>query len=74
MAYVRDSDTSLWLHNKLGTNDLWSSHSICSQLDKELLGKIPQIFSDLQSQVKLKLILAIIHIPLRNMAEVGGTF
>ncbi|XP_022672460.1 negative elongation factor A-like isoform X2 [Varroa jacobsoni] len=69
MSSVRDSDTSLWLHNKLGTNDLWSSHSICSQLNRELLRKIPQIFPDLQSQVKLKLILAILHIPLRNMVE-----
>ncbi|OQR68294.1 negative elongation factor A-like, partial [Tropilaelaps mercedesae] len=69
MSSVRDSDTSLWLHNKLGTNDLWSSHSICSQLNRDLLRKIPQIFPDLQSQVKLKLILAILHIPLRNMVE-----
>ncbi|KAF7407213.1 hypothetical protein HZH66_001750 [Vespula vulgaris] len=49
MANVRDSDTSLWLHNKLGTsNDSWT---------------------DLQTQVKLKLLLSFFHIPRRNVEE-----
>jgi len=71
MANVRDSDTSLWLHNKLGTsNDSWTSGSICSQLNKEVLRNIKDCFPDLQTQVKLKLLLSFFHIPRRHVEEV----
>lgn len=71
MANVRDSDTSLWLHNKLGTsNDSWISGSICSQLNKEVLRNIKECFPDLQTQVKLKLLLSFFHIPRRLVEEV----
>uniref|UniRef100_T1IIP8 HDAg domain-containing protein n=1 Tax=Strigamia maritima TaxID=126957 RepID=T1IIP8_STRMM len=70
MALVRDSDTSLWLHNKLGTsNDLWSGGSICSQLNQDVLRNVKECFIDLQVQVKLKLLLAFLHIPRRNVEE-----
>lgn len=70
MANVRDSDTSLWLHNKLGTsNDSWTSGSICSQLNKEVLRNIKDCFPDLQTQVKLKLLLSFFHIPRRLVEE-----
>lgn len=72
MANVRDSDTSLWLHNKLGTsNDSWTGGSICSQLNAEVLRNIKDCFPDLQTQVKLKLLLSFFHIPRRNVEEVG---
>ena len=75
MANVRESDTSLWLHNKLGTsNDSWIAGSICSQLNAEILSNIKDCFIDLQTQVKLKLLLAIFHIPKRNLDEVSGFF
>lgn len=71
MANVRDSDTSLWLHNKLGTsNDSWTGSSICSQLNAEVLRNIKDCFPDLQTQVKLKLLLSFFHIPRRNVDEV----
>ena len=71
MAHVRDSDTSLWLHNKLGTsNDLWAGSSIISQLNQDVLKNIRECFIELQSQVKLKLLLAFLHIPRRNVEEV----
>jgi len=71
MANVRDSDTSLWLHNKLGTsNDSWINGSICSQLNKEVLRNIKECFPDLQTQVKLKLLLSFLHIPRRLVEEV----
>lgn len=71
MATVRDSDISLWLHNKLGTsNDSWTSGSICSQLNNEVLRNIKDCFPDLQTQVKLKLLLSFFHIPRRNVEEV----
>lgn len=71
MANVRDSDTSLWLHNKLGTsNDSWISGSICTQLNKEVLRNIKECFADLQTQVKLKLLLSLFHIPRRLVEEV----
>ncbi|GAB6023181.1 hypothetical protein CHUAL_008006 [Chamberlinius hualienensis] len=70
MAYVRDNDTSLWLHNKLGTgNDLWSGRSICSHLNRDVLRNVKDCFADLQTQVKLKLLLSFIHIPRRNVDE-----
>ncbi|KAF2899133.1 hypothetical protein ILUMI_07042 [Ignelater luminosus] len=70
MANVRDSDTSLWLHNKLGTsNDSWTGGSICSQLNAEVLRNIKDCFPDLQTQVKLKLLLSFFHIPRRNTEE-----
>ncbi|XP_014475799.1 PREDICTED: negative elongation factor A [Dinoponera quadriceps] len=71
MANARDSrDTSLWLHNKLGTsNDSWTGSSICSQLNAEVLRNIKDCFPDLQTQVKLKLLLSFFHIPRRNVEE-----
>ncbi|XP_063389185.1 negative elongation factor A [Cydia fagiglandana] len=70
MANVRDSDTSLWLHNKLGTsNDSWTTGSICTQLNAEVLKNIKDCFPDLQTQVKLKLLLSFFHIPRRNVEE-----
>nr|CAD7460038.1 unnamed protein product [Timema tahoe] len=70
MAHTRDSDTSLWLHNKLGTsNDSWTGGSICSQLNSEVLRNIKDCFPELQTQVKLKLLLSFFHIPRRNVEE-----
>lgn len=72
MANVRDSDTCLWLHNKLGTsNDSWTGGSICSQLNAEVLRNIKDCFPDLQTQVKLKLLLSFFHIPRRSTEEVS---
>lgn len=69
----RERETSLWLHNKLGTasSDSWLSSSICSQLNKEVLRNIKDCFSDLQTQVKLKLLLSFFHIPRRCVDEVS---
>lgn len=67
---TRDLDTALWLHNKLGTsNDQWSGRTIVSQLNREKLRSIRDCFIDLQPQVKLKFLLAIIHISKRNFEE-----
>ena len=72
MANVRDSDTSLWLHNKLGTsNDTWIGESICSQLSAAVLGNIRECYEELQTQVKLKLLLTFLHIPRRYIEEVS---
>lgn len=67
---ARDFDTALWLHNKLGTShDQWSGRTIVSQLSRDKLRSIRDCFIDLQPQVKLKLLLAIIHIAKRNVEE-----
>lgn len=72
MANVRENDTSLWLHNKLGnSNELWSNGSICSQLNVEVLKNIRDCFTELQSLVKLKLLLSFLHIQRRNVEEVS---
>lgn len=71
MANLMFSDTSLWLHNKLGySNDSWISGSICSQLNKEVLRNIKECFADLQTQVKLKLLLSFFQIPRRSVTMV----
>jgi len=70
MGNVRDSDTSLWLHNKLGSNEPWTSGSISSQLNPEVLANIKDCFVELQTQVKLKLLLSFFHVPRRNIEEV----
>jgi len=68
MASNIQSDTSLWLHNKLGTsNDSWTGGSIVSQLNPDILKKIRNCFQDLQPQVKLKLLLSFLHIGRRNL-------
>jgi negative elongation factor A len=70
MASGREGDTSLWLHNKLGTsNDTWVGGSICSQYNAEVLGNIRECFVYLQPQVKLKLLLSFFHIPRRSADE-----
>jgi hypothetical protein len=74
MSNVRDSDTSLWLHNKLGSNESWAGGSISSQLNPEVLKNIKDCFVDLQTQVKLKLLLSFFHIPRRNIDEVRDEF
>ncbi|XP_072177632.1 negative elongation factor A-like [Diadema setosum] len=71
MATVRDSDTSLWLNNKLGDNDdLWSGiTSISTQLHRDVLRNTHDCFQNLQPTVKLKLLMAILHMPRRNVEE-----
>ena len=71
MATVRDSDISLWLHNKLGTStDSWAGGSICSQLNIEVLKNIQECFMELQTQVKLKFLLSFFQFSRRNLEEV----
>ena len=68
---VRDSDTSLWLHNKLGTStDSWAGGSICSQLNPEVLKNIQECFVELQTQVKLKFLLSFFQFSRKNLEEV----
>lgn len=55
----------------LKLTDLWTNGSICSQLNKEVLRNIKEIFTDLQTQVKLKLLLSFFHIPRRLIDEVS---
>lgn len=70
MATVRDSDTSLWLHNKLGiSTDSWTGGSICSQLNPEVLKNIQECFVELQTQVKLKFLLSFFQFSRRNLEE-----
>ncbi len=76
MATVRESDTSLWLHNKLGDNeDLWSGiSSISTQLKGDVLQNIHACFQGLHPTVKLKMLMSILHMPRRNVDEVSLPF
>ncbi|CAN0107020.1 negative elongation factor A isoform X1 [Lampetra fluviatilis] len=70
MASVRESDTSLWLHNKLGSPDeLWTPSSIVSLLTKDVIRNIQECFHALSSPVKLKLLLGVLHLPRRTVDE-----
>lgn len=69
---MKDSDTGLWLHNKLGsTDELWTPPSIASLLTVSVIDNIRLCFSSLSPPVKLKLLLGMLHLPRRTVDEVG---
>lgn len=68
---MRESDTGLWLHNKLGaTDELWAPPSIASLLTAAVIDNIRLCFHRLSSAVKLKLLLGTLHLPRRAVDEV----
>nr|XP_056704848.1 negative elongation factor A [Euleptes europaea] len=70
MASMRESDTGLWLHNKLGsTDELWAPPSIASLLTAAVIDNIRLCFHGLSSPVKLKLLLGALHLPRRAVDE-----
>ncbi|XP_044304177.1 negative elongation factor A isoform X2 [Varanus komodoensis] len=70
MASMRESDTGLWLHNKLGsTDELWAPPSIASLLTASVIDNIRLCFHGLSSPVKLKLLLGMLHLPRRAVDE-----
>uniref|UniRef100_A0AAY5JYZ0 HDAg domain-containing protein n=1 Tax=Esox lucius TaxID=8010 RepID=A0AAY5JYZ0_ESOLU len=70
MASMKDSDTGLWLHNKLGsTDELWAPSSIASLLTVSVIDNIRLCFSSLSPPVKLKLLLGMLHLPRRTVDE-----
>lgn len=72
MASMKDSDTGLWLHNKLGsTDELWTPPSIASLLTVSVIDNIRLCFSSLSPPVKLKLLLGMLHLPRRTVDEVS---
>lgn len=69
---MKDSDTGLWLHNKLGsTDELWTPPSIASLLTVSVIDNIRLCFSSLSPPVKLKLLLGMLHLPRRTVDEVS---
>uniref|UniRef100_A0A8C9LGL6 Negative elongation factor complex member A n=1 Tax=Pavo cristatus TaxID=9049 RepID=A0A8C9LGL6_PAVCR len=73
MASMRESDTGLWLHNKLGsTDELWAPPSIASLLTASVIDNIRLCFHGLSSAVKLKLLLGMLHLPRRAVDEVSA--
>ncbi|XP_053560189.1 negative elongation factor A [Bombina bombina] len=73
MASMRESDTGLWLHNKLGSPDeLWTPPSIASLLTASVIDNVRLCFHNLSSAVKLKLLLGMLHLPRRTVDEMKG--
>ncbi|EMP39389.1 Negative elongation factor A [Chelonia mydas] len=73
MASMRESDTGLWLHNKLGsTDELWAPPSIASLLTASVIDNIRLCFHGLSSAVKLKLLLGMLPLPRRAVDEMKG--
>ncbi|CAK8687125.1 unnamed protein product [Clavelina lepadiformis] len=74
MAHVRDSDTALWLHNKLGSaEELWIPSSISGIVKTTTIDNIYRCFPVLTTTVKLKLLMGILHLPRRNLEEMKHT-
>ena len=59
---VRDSDTLLWLHNKLGVDDSWGSGNIASLLNADVLRNVIARHDEVEPKVKMKLLLSFINI------------
>ena len=61
-------DTTLWLHSKLRSDENpWSTGNIASQFTNTVLNDIFDCFMQLESKAKIKILLAMLEIPLRNM-------
>lgn len=68
---TRNMDIIRVLHNKLGiSNDTWVTSSVISSWNRDVLSQIKNCFPDLQTQVKMKVLLAFFHIPRRMVEEV----
>ena len=70
-ASVIEADTPLWLHNKLGNDDQWSSGGIASFLNGDVLRNIQECFVGLEAKVRLKLLLSFLEIPRRNLQSLS---
>lgn len=71
-AGLKGAELSKWLENKLGpSDDLWCSRNICAHLSQEILANCQTCFVDLQTSVKLKLLLSFIHLGRRNLELVS---
>eukprot|EP00116_Pleurobrachia_bachei_P009494 sb/3469756/ len=55
------------LHNKLDSADQWSGENIVSSLTPEFCASIKTCYHSLEPQVKIKLLLAILHMPQKMM-------
>ena len=55
--------TAEWLHNKLGGEDAWSAGAISNMLNDETLRNIAVCFGQLDSVVKVKVLLSFLAAP-----------
>jgi negative elongation factor A len=67
--FLRDRELVQWLEQKLDSNDdLWAaSRNLSIVVTRELLTNIPSCFVDLQTHAKLKIVLAVLYLPKRNV-------
>lgn len=68
----RQVDTASWLNNKLSTDDPWSGPGFRSLLTPDVLRNIPEFFHRLEPQVKIKLLMAFLHVPRRVLDETSA--
>ena len=67
-------DTKLWLHSKLRNDENpWSTGSKGSQFTNNILNDIFDSFVHLESKGKIKILLAMLEIPLRKMEDLQVT-
>lgn len=68
----RQVDTASWLNNKLSTDDPWSGPGFRSLLTPDVLRNVPEFFHRLEPQVKIKLLMAFLHVPRRVLDETSA--
>ena len=62
------------LHNKLSCDDSWSGSSLPSLLTQDVLRNIPECFHRIEARVKVKLLMAFLHLPRRVIEETNTKF
>lgn len=70
MTAAIETDTALWLYNKIGNDEeLWSSGGITSVFTADLLRSIYDVFLELKPKMKSKILLSFLEIPMRQVEE-----
>ena len=57
------------LHNKLSCDDSWSGSSLPSLLTQDVLRNIPECFHRIEARVKVKLLMAFLHLPRQESSK-----
>lgn len=68
----QDIALHVWLQNKLSSDDPWSGSNLRSLLTQDVLRNIPECFHRLEPQVKIKLLMAFLHLPRRVLEETSA--
>ncbi|CAJ0577346.1 unnamed protein product, partial [Mesorhabditis spiculigera] len=68
-ALLKDTDLVNWLEKKLGDSEEWGGRNAASFLSKEMIEELETCFQRLETNIKVKLLTAILHVQPRLMAN-----